>query len=321
MEEQINNGQATQENNCQSAPHKDNMKERTITAVVYVAVLLVLLVLKWLFPVFGSIGFDLLFWAISVIGAYEFMRAVGDISKVQWWTCMITCAVIVPAFVITKMVEEAQGDAFASEHALMVLMTVCSVGAMVTAGMLVFDFDRSSLKSTAYSVFCILYCGALGCVGSNINHMATNSLPAITLLVALTASVDTFALLTGKLLGKKFPRKLAPHTSPNKTVIGSVGGVIGGLFAATLVWVLCEFVPDFTLEYSGRVHPLVLLMFISIPSSIFAQLGDLFESAIKRGCGIKDMGKILPGHGGMLDRFDSTLFASVAIIVCFIMVR
>lgn len=306
---------------AQSAPPKDNMKARSVTAFFYVAILLLLLFLKWWFPFYGSIGFDVLFWAVSVIGAYEFMRAVGCVSKVQWWTTIITCAAIVPSFTISKMVAEAWGIEYAAEISLMVLMSVCSVGAMVTAAMLVFDFERSSIKSTAFAVFCILYCGALGCVGSNLNHMSTNSLPAITLLVALTAAVDTFALLTGKLLGKKLPLKLAPHTSPNKTVIGSLGGIVGGLFAATFVWVLCTFVPNFTLEYTGRVHSLVMLMLVSVPSSIFAQLGDLFESAIKRGCGIKDMGNILPGHGGVLDRFDSTLFASVAIIVCFIMVR
>ncbi|MGN0813632.1 MAG: phosphatidate cytidylyltransferase [Candidatus Coproplasma sp.] len=321
MEEQIQNGQALQEGQAKNAPPKENMKARTITALVYVGVLLLLLFLKWMFPVFGSLGFDLLYWSISVIGAYEFMRAVGCISKVQWWTSMITCAAIVPSFVISKMVAESMGSTSASEISLMVLMSVCSVGAMVTAAMLVFDFERSSLQSTAFSLLCILYCGALGCVGSNINHMATNSLPAITLLISLTAGVDTFALLIGKLLGKKLPLKLAPHTSPNKTVVGAIGGIIGGLVAATFVWVLCTFVPNFTLEYTGKVPTLVLLMLISIPSSIFAQLGDLFESAIKRGCKIKDMGNILPGHGGMLDRFDSTLFASIAIIVCFIMVR
>lgn len=63
-----------------------------------------------------------------------------------------------------------------------------------------------------------------------------------------------------------------------------------------------------------------MLILISVPTAILAQLGDLFESAIKRGCGVKDMGNILPGHGGVLDRFDSMLFATVAIVVCFMMV-
>lgn len=301
----------------------ENMKARTITAVGYVAVILGLVALKWAFPVFGSIGFDVLFWTISVIGAYEFMRAVGGISKAQWWTVIITCVLLIPAFVIVKMVVgSVMGNGGkASEAALVSLMAVASVGAMVTASMLVFDFNKSSLHSTAYSLFCIIYCGVLGCVGSNVNHMATNSLPAVFMLFAITAGVDTFALLIGMALGKVFPLKLAPRTSPNKTVIGAVGGLIGGVFAALVVYFMCEYVPGFGLDYSGDAPKWLLLILISLPTSIFAQLGDLFESAIKRGCGVKDMGKLLPGHGGMLDRFDSMLFAAVSLVVCFIAVR
>lgn len=129
------------------------MKLRSITAVGYVVVILGLLVLKWQFPYYGSLGFDLLFWLISVVGAYEFLRAVGEVSKAQWWVVMITCLLIIPVFVVTKMtVGHFNGAEEGSEAALMMLMSVASVGTMVTASLLVFDFERSSLKSTALSV-------------------------------------------------------------------------------------------------------------------------------------------------------------------------
>lgn len=233
---------------------------------------------------------------------------------------MITCALIIPAFVATKIAGIMLEKPNAWLSSLMVLMTVSSVGAMVTSAFLVFDFGKSSIQSTAYSLFCILYCGVLGCVSSNINHMDINSIQAVTLMFAITVAVDTFALIFGKLLGKFIPYKLAPHTSPNKTIIGFVGGIVGGILAAVFVWGLC-FIPGFELYYSGPLDALSLLILISLPTSVLAQIGDLFESAIKRGCGIKDMGKLLPGHGGMLDRFDSMLFASVAIVICFIIVR
>lgn len=304
------------------------MKKRVITAVGYVVVMLGLLALKWAFPEYGSLGFDLLFWAISVLGAFEFMRAVGEISKAQWWTAMITCVLIVPVFVVTKLIVSSyQGAERGSIAALLSLMSVSSLGTMITASLLVFDFDRSSIKSTALSVLCILYCGVLASVGVNINHMATNSLPAIMLLIFLTAGVDTFAFFAGKLFGKRFPLKLAPHTSPNKTVVGSIGGIFGGIVAATIAYFVCAYLPvsPFApagyaiLENAGGLHPCALFIVISVPAAILAQLGDLFESAIKRGCGIKDMGNCLPGHGGILDRFDSTLFAAVAVVVCFIL--
>jgi phosphatidate cytidylyltransferase len=233
---------------------------------------------------------------------------------------MATCALIIPAYILGKYLVDV-------EFALTMLMTVAGVGAMVTAVLLVFDFGRSSIKSTAFSLTCILYCGVLGSVGANINHMATNSFIAVVFMFFLTVGVDTFAFIFGKLFGKFLPKKLAPHTSPNKTVIGAVGGIIGGIIAAIVTYFICAYLPVSPyapegyalMEYHGRLHPLLLLVLISLPTSICAMVGDLFESAIKRGCGIKDMGKILPGHGGVLDRFDSMLFSSLSIVVCFLM--
>lgn len=303
-------------------PPKENMKARTFTAIGYVVVLLSLIALKACVPDnYGAIGFDVLFWLVSLIGAYEFMRAMGCVSQAQWWCTMVTCALIIPTFVLTKTVRLAQGDEQAWLPSLLVLMSVSSVGAMVTAAMLVFDFDESNLKSTTASLFCILYCGVLCSVSSNINHMDANSLVAVTLMFFVTVAVDSFALIFGKLLGRFFPLKLAPHTSPNKTVVGFIGGIVGGIIAAVIVWALGLWLPVFRLEYSGGMHSLAVLVVISLPTSVLAQIGDLFESAIKRGCGIKDMGKLLPGHGGVLDRFDSMLFASVAIVVCFLMLK
>ncbi len=315
--EQENNTQALP----QSPPPKENMKARTYTAIGYVIVIVGLIAMKACVPGgYGAVGFDVLFWLISVIGAFEFMRAMGCVSRAQWWGAMITCALIIPCFVVTKMVRSASGDEQAWLSALLVLMTVSSLGAMVTAAMLVFDFGKSDLKSTTAALFCILYCGVLGSVSANINHMDKNSLVAVTFMFCATVAVDTFALIVGKLLGKAIPFKLAPHTSPNKTIIGFIGGILGGVLAAVVVWAIGLGLEDFMLISHSGLHPLAILVLISVPTSILAQVGDLFESAIKRGCGIKDMGKSLPGHGGVLDRFDSMLFASVSVVLCFMLI-
>ena len=68
---------------------------------------------------------------------------------------------------------------------------------------------------------------------------------------------------------------------------------------------------------SEAIHPIVTFILVGLATSVLAQIGDLFESAIKRECGIKDMGKLLPGHGGILDRFDSMLYCSVVVLLCF----
>jgi hypothetical protein len=163
------------------------MKQRVITSFFYVGILLLLMAIKWLSPTYGSLGFDLLFWLISVIGAFEFMRAIGnDISSAQWCSAMATCVLIIPAYVLGKYLINV-------EFALTMIMTVAGVGAMVTALLMVFDFGRSSLKSTAYALVCILYCGVLGSVGANINHMAVNSFVAITLMFFLTMGVCVYS--------------------------------------------------------------------------------------------------------------------------------
>lgn len=330
------------------------MKKRIITGVLYVIVMVGLLVMKLLVPEtadgmeYGALGVDLLFWLISVIGAYEFTRAFGEhkrdsayidgggteerpplggVSKAQRWVAIVTCALIIPTFVITKLLalsahrtkllNAAAANLDAGVPALIMLLAVGSIGAMVIASLTVFDHERSDIRSTAYAEVALLYCGALACVGPNINHMAYNSDVAILFLFVLVPFVDTGAFILGKLLGKVLPMKLAPRTSPNKTVIGAVGGILGGVVAAVLVWVICEFTSTVDFAYNGPLPKVVVLILISLPTAVFAQLGDLFESAVKRSCGIKDMGKILPGHGGVLDRFDSMLFATVSIVVCF----
>ena len=107
---------------------------------------------------------------------------------------------------------------------------------------------------------------------------------------------DTCAMGFGKWLGK---HKLAPAVSPNKTVEGFIGGIIG----AVAVGVLMYF---WKFSHLGFIHT----MASAVGCSIFGQLGDLVESLWKRSLGIKDSSTIIPGHGGVLDRFDSLLFAA-----------
>ncbi|SMP17354.1 phosphatidate cytidylyltransferase [Desulfurobacterium pacificum] len=112
------------------------------------------------------------------------------------------------------------------------------------------------------------------------------------LLLSLVWATDTFAYLTGKFFGK---RKLIPAVSPKKTVEGAIGGTLGGAITTVLIAKLL----GIPLSYLQ----ILIVLFLTI----IAQLGDLFESFYKRTFGVKDSGKILPGHGGVLDRLDSSL--------------
>lgn len=121
-------------------------------------------------------------------------------------------------------------------------------------------------------------------------------------LIFITAwGTDTFAYIVGNLFGKK---KLCPKLSPNKTIEGSIGGVLGNILL--------------TIIFSKYFHliPLWKIILLSIISSIMAQIGDLTASKIKRITGIKDYGYIMPGHGGILDRFDSIIFTAPVVYYC-----
>ncbi len=120
----------------------------------------------------------------------------------------------------------------------------------------------------------------------------------IWLIFIIAFGSDTFAYISGNLFGK---RKLYPEISPNKTVEGAIGGVIGSSILVSL------FSVHFNLEYKWR------LVLLSVICSILSQMGDLVASKIKRRTGIKDYGFIMPGHGGVLDRFDSIILSAPVI--------
>ena len=107
---------------------------------------------------------------------------------------------------------------------------------------------------------------------------------------------DSGAYLIGRKLGK---HKLAPHVSPNKTWEGSIGG---SLVSVIVVGLYLAFSP---VKFA---YGLPIMLLLTVVLSVGGQIGDLIESAFKRHYGVKDSGRILPGHGGILDRFDSLLF-------------
>lgn len=109
---------------------------------------------------------------------------------------------------------------------------------------------------------------------------------------------DVFALFSGMLFGK---HKLSPEISPKKTIEGAIGGFICAVLGGALLWVLQGY---WRANYSLWIYLLSAAL-----GSVAGQIGDLAASSIKREVGIKDFGKLIPGHGGVLDRLDSILFA------------
>jgi phosphatidate cytidylyltransferase len=151
----------------------------------------------------------------------------------------------------------------------------------------------SSLAPWALALAGTLYVGLLGQHFVGLRRLEDGR-SWVLLAVAITFATDTAAYATGRLLGR---HKLAPRLSPSKTIEGAVGGLAGGALAALAGVALLDLEPS----------PLAALA-IGVAAAVAAEAGDLAESAIKRAAGVKDMGTIVPGHGGILARLDSLLF-------------
>ncbi len=119
-------------------------------------------------------------------------------------------------------------------------------------------------------------------------------------LLAVVFSGDTMAYVFGVLMGK---HKVMPSVSPKKTWQGSFGGIFGSLIAGGLCW-----------NFGLRDFSLISILVLSAMTGFFAQFGDFFESLLKRVAQVKDSGKIMPGHGGVLDRIDGVLFAAPVVL-------
>jgi phosphatidate cytidylyltransferase len=151
-----------------------------------------------------------------------------------------------------------------------------------------------SFNSIVRMFFGIFYVGLLPVFPFLILNLRKNIIWFIVLLSVVFAS-DTFAYACGRLWGKA---KIAPALSPKKTTIGSIGGLLGALFAGLLS---VYFLPEI---------PWHVLILMSLVAGFIGQMGDLFESLVKRVAGVKDSGTMMPGHGGILDRIDGVLFAA-----------
>ena len=153
--------------------------------------------------------------------------------------------------------------------------------------------NRFTFDDAAFSVFAMLYVG-IGFYYFIETRDADSGILWVAFALLIIWTTDSGAYFIGKAIGR---RKLWPDISPNKTVEGFVGGILS---AVVVVLIFVQFVSlDTNLWY---------LLCATVVLSAFGQIGDLVESALKRHYGVKDSGRILPGHGGLLDRFDSLLF-------------
>lgn len=254
------------------------MKQRIITAVIAAAIFIPIVML-------GKVPFLLLVYLLASIGLYELMKMkkMRVFSFEAIFSHVLLWILLLPndysAFLTENNYDKVQ--IFFIGVLVLLLYTVISKN--------VFSFDDAG-----FLVITILYLGMGFYYLFETRDRDTLGLVYILLTLFTIWATDSGAYFIGKAIGK---RKLWPEISPNKTIEGFFGGVLSALIVGVLFY-----------AFSSLDYSLWRMLLISLIIAIFGQLGDLVQSAYKRHYGVKDSGKLLPGHGGILDRLDSLIF-------------
>ncbi|PLR97245.1 phosphatidate cytidylyltransferase [Bacillus sp. T33-2] len=252
------------------------MKQRIITAVIAAAVFLPIVI-------FGGIPFTLMVYLLASVGLYEALKmrnlkllsVPGLISLILLWIFLLP--------------KEYQGILDTMNYTKIEL---AMLAVLLFLTYTVITKNRFTFEDVAFSTLATLYVG-IGFYYFLETRGAEAGLTYVFYSLFIIWATDSGAYFIGRAIGKN---KLWPEISPNKTVEGFFGGVFCALIVAAVFL------------FTGIDASPVLLLIATVFLSIFGQIGDLVESAMKRHYNVKDSGNILPGHGGILDRFDSLLF-------------
>lgn len=257
-------------------------KERTISAVI-----IVIAALASILP--GGIILAAVLYVISIIGFLELTKACGvregqkrnalEIAGIAAITCY---------YPILYFVQDVS-------YAVMVIL----LAMIVMMSVYVFGFPKYHANQVMNAYFSLIYAPVMLSFVF-LTRQLEDGIYLVWMIFISSWISDTFAYLTGVMIGR---HKLAPVLSPKKSIEGSVGGIVG----AALFGALFGAYLDRTL---GQEQYVVILAVVGGVGSVISQVGDLAASAIKRNHEIKDYGKLIPGHGGIMDRFDSVIFTA-----------
>ena len=280
------------------------MKIRTISGAVFVAIITGFFLLR---EYVDYRLFNILIAFFCAVGTFEVSRALKDkMPKYCYYLFIIFGFLLVPAYTVIEH--------FLSGYAHTILNFVICAEILVVLVISLLKFKEE------YSAICTLpsfYPAVLILAMLSINYFeGAKGFIGLLLIFVISPISDTFAYLVGMTynkIRKGKAKKLCPRLSPKKTVAGAIGGLIGGIVASIIVYFI--FKPELSLKY-----PIIFFTIIGLFASLFTMIGDLIESAIKRYVGIKDMGKIMPGHGGVMDRIDGISFASLFIFIVFLFI-
>ncbi len=263
---------------------------RSLTAAAFAAVLLGGILC-------GYTTFSLLFFFVSIAGLFEFFRIARKLSVLPFEGAGYAMAILINlCFILSNVLRDIQGQ----------ILLILIVFPFVLMAVGLFSKRSDPLKDVLYTIgglmyavmpFALLHEIIFASGASEIPVYTPDILLGIIFLIWIN---DTFAYLGGSLFGK---HKMMPSVSPGKTWEGTLTGI---LCAAGISFLFGTFFHE---------HPAVLWPLLGVVVPVLATIGDLVQSQIKRQAGVKDSGSIMPGHGGILDRFDSLIFVTPFVVV------
>lgn len=265
------------------------MKTRVLTAIVAIAVLLPVLIFS------HTVILPIAMALCAAIAIYEMSACIG--LKKAWF---LTVPVYLLALGLPFLIRYGNGMELIRQAALAILCVVV----LYFFAVLTFSHGKYKLADVAIWFMTAFYI-LLGFNAILVLRDFEIGGKYVYLLIFIGAWVtDTFAYFCGMLFGRGGKHKLIPDVSPKKTWEGSIGGVLFCMLAMVIFGLIVNHISELKADY-------LMLLIGGFLISIVSQVGDLCMSVIKRTYGIKDYGKLFPGHGGVLDRFDSILAVAV----------
>ena len=273
----------------------NNLVLRTLTGVVFIAVLIG-------GTLYSPLTFTVLFAAVTGLTVWEFSTNVNNYARASVNRVINTTAAVYLFLAFAGFCSDVTPSKAFIPYVISIIYLPVSELYLQKSDPLknwAYAFASQIYIALAFSLLCVLafhYDPMENCV-------AFEPMYPLAVFIFLWTS-DTGAYVSGSLLHKRFPAKLFERISPNKSWVGSIGGGVLCIVVAVVLW---HFFP----ELLDLPHWIGLGLVVCI----FGTWGDLVESLFKRQLGIKDSGHILPGHGGMMDRFDSSLLAIPAAVL------
>ena len=300
------------------------MAKRIIFGALFVALIVGFTMLRTVHLAF----FDAFVLLLMLISGFEFINAKKQQGKALFERLIILYPMVVGvAYIFTDSLISA----------LFVQLVTVLVIFLVSVGieLIIYSVQRKSgaapietnnlLCVTKNTMSVVLYPLTIISAMFMINHFGQyfniNNIGYVLIILTFGVSMttDTFAYIFGMLFGKN-KAKFAPEISPKKSVIGAVAGVIGGFAVSIVCWVLfykLDLLNTGITTILTTANSLALFSMIGLVGSFATQFGDLLASSVKRQANIKDFGKILPGHGGIMDRIDGEIFCGAVVALFF----